>query len=131
MTKFVWELESVVLALHDEQLTEHGGLEGLRDDGALESALARPQDMVAYEQCEDVPKLAAAYAYGIMKNHPFSDGNKRAAFVTAELFLELNGFELTAPDDDCILTMVAVAGGMLSETEFNEWFEANSNALPR
>ncbi|KMP12123.1 death-on-curing protein [Candidatus Nitromaritima sp. SCGC AAA799-A02] len=129
MTEFVWVRKEVVLALHHEQLTEHGGLKGIRDEGMFESALARPQNLVAYEKCSDAAKLAAAYACGILKNHPFTDGNKRTAFVTAELFLELNGFELTATDNDCLLTILSAADGMLSEEELIEWFQGNIKML--
>ena len=83
--------------------------------------MARPQNLHAFEDCEDVAKLAAVYAHGLAKNHPFVDGNKRAAFVTAELFLLLNGYELTATDADCVLTMVGVADGSVSEDELANW----------
>ena len=96
MKKIVWVLDEVVLAVHDEQLAEHGGLSGVRDHGAVESALARPRNLAAYETCDDLARLAAAYTYGITRNHGFADGNKRTALVTTDLFLMLNGYELVS-----------------------------------
>ncbi len=125
MTPFIWVLKEVVLAIHGEQLAEHGGQDGSRDEGLVESALARPQNMVDFDTCDDIAKLAAAYAYGICKNHGFVDGNKRTALVTAELFLTLNGFELTASDSDCVITMLSVADGTTEEEELIEWFRDN------
>ena len=93
----IWIEEAVVLAVHEEQLAEHGGAVGIRDLGLLQSALARPQHLVAYGK-PDVAALAAAYGYGIARNHPFMDGNKRTAFTVTELFLTLNGYELLADD---------------------------------
>jgi death-on-curing protein len=118
---------SVVLAIHDEQIAEHGGQPGLRDAGLLDSALARPMNAAAYGE-PDMPALAAAYAYGIARNHPFLDGNKRTALVVAELFLELNGWQLTATDEDCVLTFVAVAAGKLAERELVDWFRRQARA---
>ena len=134
MTEILWVRNEIVVAIHDEQLAEHGGLEGVRDKSLLESALARPQNMFAYDRParagrEGVAKLAAAYAYGIVKNHPFIDGNKRTAFVCAELFLALNGFELAASDGDCVLTMLSVADGTLSQDDLAAWIAANIVAV--
>jgi len=123
--KFVWVLREIVLAFHAEQLAEHGGLEGIRDEGMFDSALARPQNVVAYNQDADIAMLAASYTFGLAKNHPFIDGNKRIAFITGELFIELNGFELIASDGDCVLTMLAVADGSLSEDELADWYRTN------
>ena len=128
MTDFVWVLREVILALHGEQLTEHGGLEGIRDEGMFDSALARPQNLAACEAGAVAARLAASHTCGIAKNHPFVDGNKRAAFVTGELFLELNGFELTASDGDCVMTMLAVADGSLSEDALAAWYQENTKA---
>ena len=125
MTPFIWVLKEVVLAIHDEQLAEHGGRDGFRDEGLVESALARPQNMVDFDACDDIAKLAAAYAYGICKNHGFVDGNKRTALVTAELFLTLNGYELTATDSDCVIMILSVANGTTEEEELIEWFGDN------
>jgi death-on-curing protein len=120
-----WVLKSVVLALHDNQLMRHGGASGLRDEGLLDSALARPQNLAAYGTA-DVFILAAAYAFGIAKNHPFTDGNKRAAFITAIVFLEVNGFEFTASEVDVVLKVLELAAGEVSEEDFANWLRAHS-----
>lgn len=125
MMEFIWLLDEVVLALHDEQLAEHGGLAGVRDLGAVESALARPRNLAGYENCEDVAQLAAAYAYGIARNHGFADGNKRTALVAADLFLMLNGFELSSLPADNVMTILGVADGSISENELVNWFRGN------
>ena len=121
MKEIVWVLEEVVLAVHDEQLAEHGGLSGVRDHGAVASALARPRNLAAYEACDDLARLTAAYAYGITRNHGFADGNKRTALVTADLFLMLNGYELVSSPADNVLTILGVADGTLSEKELTLW----------
>lgn len=118
--KWVWLDADVLRAVHEEQLAEHGGAAGTRDDGLFESALARPENLAAYG-APDAADLAAAYGFGIARNHPFIDGNKRTAFVAVELFLDLNGYELTASDADCVLTMLAVAAGQMDETTFARW----------
>jgi death-on-curing protein len=115
----------VLYAVHEEQLTEHGGAAGVRDAGLFESALARPQNLALYEK-PDAAGLAASYGFGIARNHPFIDGNKRTAFVAAELFLDLNGFELLADDADCVMTMLAVATGEMDEATFAEWIRRHS-----
>ena len=120
MRPWVWLQHEVVLAIHEEQLAEHGGGAGLRDAGLLESALARPRHSAAYGKA-DVADLAAAYGYGLSRNHPFLDGNKRTGFVAMELFLHLNGHELHAGDADCVLTMLAVAAGEITQLEFAAW----------
>ena len=125
MKKIVWVLDEVVLAVHDEQLSEHGGLSGVRDHGAVESALARPRNLVAYEACDDLARLAAAYSYGITRNHGFADGNKRTALVIADLFLMLNGYELVSSPADNVLTILGVADGTLSEEELTLWIRKN------
>jgi len=125
MKGFVWVLDEVVLAVHNEQLAMHGGLSGVRDRGAVESALARPRNLVAYEACDDVARLAAAYAYGITRNHGFADGNKRSALVTADLFLMMNGYELVSSPEDNVLTVLAVADGTLCEEELTSWIRKN------
>ena len=124
MKKWVWIDPRAILAIHDEQLAEHGGGSGLRDQGLLESALARPINLAAYED-PDVAALAASYTVGLAKNHPFVDGNKRTAFVALELFLALNGHELMAGDADCVVTMLAVAAGDIEEAELAEWIRQN------
>ena len=123
--RFVWIDAAVVHAVHEEQLAEHGGSAGLRDQGLLESALARPQHLESYGT-PDVAACAAAYGYGISRNHPFIDGNKRTAYVAVELFLFLNGYVLEAADSDCVLTMLRVAEGSVSEAEFADWIRHNS-----
>jgi len=119
--KWAWVQESVVLAIHEAQLDEHGGRAGLRDEGLLSSALARPKNLLAYGVAPDAALLAAAYAFGIASNHPFVDGNKRTAFVVLELFLDLNGWQLEASDAECVSTMEALAAGNLSEAEMAAW----------
>jgi death-on-curing protein len=118
---WVWVQDKVVLAIHEAQLAEHGGAEGIRDQNGLASALARPQNLVAYGGERDAASLAASYAFGISRNHPFVDGNKRTAFVVMELFLELNGWRLEASDADCITAMQALAAGQLAEITFAQW----------
>ena len=123
--RFVWIDAAVVRAIHEEQLAEHGGSAGLRDQDLLESALARPQNLVSYGD-PDVAACAAAYGYGVARNHPFVDGNKRTAFVAVELFLFLNHHMLEAADADCVLTMLRVAEGSMSEEDFAAWIRQNS-----
>lgn len=106
----------VVLAIHDEQIAEHGGGVGVRDIGLLESALARTQNLAAYG-APSLVELAASYGFSIARNHPFVDGNKRTALVAMELFLDLNGVDLIASDADCVATMLALAAGDLTEEE--------------
>jgi death-on-curing protein len=120
MTEWVWIDPTVALAVHEEQLAEHGGSPGVRDIGLLESALARPVNLAAYGK-PDVAELAASYGFGIARNHPFVDGNKRTAFVSVELFLRLNGFRLSANDSACVLTMLAFAAGEMDEASFADW----------
>jgi death on curing protein len=120
MSAWRWIDRAVVLAVHEMQLAEHGGGEGLRDAGLLDSALARPEYLAAYGE-PDTATLAAAYGYGISRNHPFIDGNKRTAFVAVELFLRLNGWQLVANDSECVLTMLGVAAGDISEDAFAAW----------
>ncbi len=129
MKEIVWILDEVVLAVHDEQLAEHGGLSGVRDRGAVESALARPRNLVAYEACDDLARLAAAYTYGIARNHGFADGNKRTALVIADLFLMLNGYELVSSPADNVLTILGVADGTLSEEELTRWIRENIKTI--
>ena len=126
MTGPEWLSKDLMLAIHDEQLAEHSGGIGVRDAGLLDSALARPQNRLAYDARADLPALAAAYAFGLARNHPFVDGNKRTAFVAAELFLDLNGMSLAASDEDCVLTMLRLAAGELEEEAFAAWLRANA-----
>ncbi len=124
MTTIYWIEKEVVLAVHEEQLAEHGGAVGVRDANLLDSALARPRNLVAYGD-PDIAELAAAYACGIIRNHPFVDGNKRTGLVAAELFLALNGYELTASDENCVLTILNVADSSLSEADLCKWISEN------
>ena len=125
MTDFVFLSREIVLAIHEEQLAQHGGGVGLRDEGLLDSALMRPINRAGYDADADCASLAADYAFGIAKNHPFIDGNKRTAFVTMELCLELNGFRLNATDEDALLTMLRLAAGDSSEGDFAAWIRGN------
>jgi death-on-curing protein len=117
-------------AIHAEQIAEHGGLEGIRDQGLLESALARAENLAAYGK-PDVCDLAAAYAFGLARNHPFADGNKRTAFVVSATFLILNGRDLTATEVDVVTTILKLAAGELPEVELADWFRANSREIGR
>jgi death on curing protein len=117
---WVWLDPAVLMAVHEEQLAEHGGAAGLRDATLLESALARPKNLAHYGE-PDACALAASYAFGLARNHPFIDGNKRTAFVALELFLELNGLTLQAEDGNCVLTMLALAAGDFDEATFAAW----------
>jgi death-on-curing protein len=122
MPKIVWLLEETLTAIHHRQIAEHGGTEGLRDESSLLSALARPPNLLAYgELAPDLASLAAAYAYGIARNHPFVDGNKRTALVAARTFLILNGVDLEATQDDKVLTFLKLAEGTISEEELADW----------
>ncbi len=116
----IWLDLRVVLAVHDRQLAEHGGGSGIRDAGLLDSALARPQHASAYDE-PDLCTLAALYAGGIVRNHPFVDGNKRTAFLAAYIFLGRNGLRLIAPEDDAARQMIALAAGDLAEDAFAAW----------
>lgn len=117
----VWLDAAIALAVHDRQLAEHGGIGGVREPGMLESALARPVNRWGYG-ADDPAELAAAYAFGIARNHPFADGNKRTAWVLARLFLVLNREELSFEPADAIAAMLALAAGELSEEEMADWF---------
>ena len=119
----VWVNPTALRLLHSESLAEHGGLPGMRDEGLLMSALARPQNLFAYEKITNISRLAAAYAYGIARNHPFVDGNKRAAFLSIGLFLALNDFQLQVEPLEAVNTMFSLAAGDLDETELASWIE--------
>jgi death-on-curing protein len=126
----VWVREDVVLAVHLRQLSEHGGGEGVRDEGLLRSALARPQNLLAYgDPPPDLPILAAAYAYGIARNHPFVDGNKRTALIVARLFLLLNGVNLIATQEEKYSTFLALAAGELSEDALADWVRVHLDGV--
>ena len=129
MTNIVWVLDEIVLSVHEEQLAEHGGLAGIRDSGAVQSALARPRNLEEYEDCNDIARLAAAYTFGIAKNHGFADGNKRTALVVTDLFLMLNAYELTSLPAENVLTILGVADGSVSEEELATWLRSNIRGL--
>lgn len=122
-----WIDERALLLLHNETLAEHGGLAGVRDHGLLDSALARARNLHAYEPESDLARLAAAYGFGLARNHPFNDGNKRAAFLAIGLFLQINGWELTADPVESIAVILSLAEGSLSETKLAEWIRRNSS----
>jgi death on curing protein len=123
----VWLSRDLILAIHDEQLAEHGGSTGLRDSGLLDSALARPLNRAGYGE-PDTAELAAVYALAIARNHPFIDGNKRTAFVALELFLRLNGLAFIAGDADSVVMTLAMAGGELPDAEFIAWVRMHTEA---
>ena len=127
MAEPVWIVRDVVLAVHDEQLSEHGGQSGVRDLGLLESALARPRNQYAYGETS-IARLAASYTFGLSRNHPFLDGNKRTSLVVAELFLALNGLELAVSDAECVTTFLALAAGDLTEEELAGWIGSHAVA---
>ena len=129
MTEPIWVDLEVVLAIHDEQLAEHGGQTGVRDRALLESALGRPRNQFAYGT-QSLARLAASYAFGISRNHPFLDGNKRTSLVVAELFLVLNGRELAATDAECVTTFVQLAAGELTEEGLAEWVTNHLRKFP-
>ena len=124
MITWTWINKGIVIALHDEQIAEHGGQAGLRDQGLLESALARPVNRANYGEAS-VQDLAAAYGYGVALNHPFFDGNKRTALVVMELFLALNGYELKTDDASCLESFLSLAEDSLSEEGLSTWLKDN------
>ena len=129
-----WITKSALLLLHGESLAEHGGGTGLRDEGLLDSALGRPLNLLAYAdpaEPPDVAALAASYTVGLAKNHPFVDGNKRAAFLATGLFLYLNGYQLQVSQADATLTMLAVATGDIIEDEFAAWLRKHASLRPK
>jgi death on curing protein len=120
-----WIRIEIVLAIHDEQLAEHGGWSGVNLD-LLESALQRPKDKIQYGNAPTVAELAAAYAFGIVKNHPFVDGNKRTGLAVTESFLNLNGFDLVPSDEEVVQIFESLAAGLISEPELAEWFKRSA-----
>lgn len=124
-----WLSREVLMAVHEEQLAEHGGAVGVRDEGLFESALARPRQRANYGQ-PDAADLAAAYAFGLLRNHPFVDGNQRTGYVAAELFLRLNGHALAASDESATLTTLALAAGDIDEAAFAAWLRRHLQTLP-
>ena len=131
MKKPVWIDERDALALHNRLLALHGGAGGLRDRGLLQSALSRPQQQYAYAEAADIIDMATAYTAGILRNHPFLDGNKRTAFIVAAIFLEMNGWRFGASEDDAAVQILALAVGELTEAAFASWLKANSQRKRR
>jgi death-on-curing protein len=127
MAEWTWVATEVAAEIHREQLEEHGGGQGVRDPGLLESAMAQPPNLVAYDD-PDAASLAAAYAYGIARNHLFVDGNKRTAAVVSETFLAINGMLLDASDAELVVAFLALAAGELSEEELADWFRGRISA---
>ena len=123
----VWVLNDVVIAVHQMLLAEHGGLPGIRDEALLDSALNRPQQLFAYGDNLSIFDLAASYAYGLSRNHPFADGNKRVALTISTLFLELNGYSFGAPEPETALIFQELAAGDISEEHLSTWFEESSS----
>ena len=121
----VWIDERDARALHDRLLALHGGAAGVRDDGLLTSALARPQQHLAYAESADIIDMATAYTAGIIRNHPFVDGNKRTAFIVGILFLELNGYRFTAREEDAAQAVLGLAAGAVDETGYSSFLRAN------
>ncbi len=123
--QFFWIDPKALRMLHEESLAEHGGGRGIRDEGLFESAFMRPQNLALYNDKADISDLAASYAYGLAKNHPFVDGNKRAAFLSVGMFLGINGYRLTATTVDSIQAVLGLASGEISEEAFAAWIRTN------
>ncbi|HEV7299792.1 MAG TPA: type II toxin-antitoxin system death-on-curing family toxin [Tepidisphaeraceae bacterium] len=122
----IWISQELALAIHKRQLAEHGGLDGVRDLGLLQSAIARPRHLFAYnDPTPELPALAASYAFGIARNHPFIDGNKRTAAVVCETFLELNGLQIEATDLEMYPVFLDLAAGTVSEEQLTAWLVAH------
>jgi len=130
MTEPVWLTRIQIEAIHDDQLRQHDGLDGLRDPHGLESALARPTNIYLHEKC-DLADLAAAYAHGIVKNHPFNDGNKRAAFAAAAVFLDLNGLEITMTEQEAVMMVLRLTDSSLTQKQFAELLRQHSRRIKR
>ncbi|MCU7936287.1 MAG: type II toxin-antitoxin system death-on-curing family toxin [Candidatus Thiodiazotropha sp. (ex Dulcina madagascariensis)] len=129
MTEPVWVLPEAVLAIHQILLAEHGGPPGIRDHALLDSALARPRQRIVYDEEATIFELAASYGFGLIKNHPFVDGNKRVALTIAALFLALNGHSLDASEAEAVVIHEQLASGMLSEESLADWFRDSSVSL--
>jgi death-on-curing protein len=131
MSEPVWINKAALMLAHRQALAEYGGLEGIRDEGLLESALARPENLYAYEGIKDVSRLAVSYAVGILRNHPFADGNKRAAFIALNIFLGCNGLRLKVDAFEAGNTFFAAASGEISEEDLGAWVLKHTIAGPR
>jgi death-on-curing protein len=123
-----WVTKSVVLAIHEQQIAEHGGTQGIRDIGLLESALARPQNLTAYGE-PDLAGMAAAYAFGIARDHPFLDGNKRTSYVATLVFLRLNGLDTSSDEATRLQIWMNLAAGDLTEDQLGEWLRTSTTTL--
>nr|VFJ43599.1 MAG: death on curing protein [Candidatus Kentron sp. DK]VFJ47758.1 MAG: death on curing protein [Candidatus Kentron sp. DK] len=121
-----WILKEVAISVHGMLIAEHGGRPGIRDEGLLDSALARPRQLFSYRPESTIFALAAAYGFGLARNHPFVDGNKRVALAMVAMFLERNGFSLDAPEPEVVVVMEQLAANTLSESEFSEWIRDSS-----
>ncbi|MFQ5953727.1 MAG: type II toxin-antitoxin system death-on-curing family toxin [Kiloniellales bacterium] len=130
MREPVWLTETLVMALHEELIARFGGHGGVRDRGLLQSALARPRNLLAYGE-PILERLAASYAFGLARNHPFVDGNKRVALAAIDVFLQLNGRELVAPEAEAVVVMRELAAGKIDEAALAAWIEANVERLPK
>jgi len=119
-----WVAKSVVLAIHEQQIAEHGGTQGIRDLGLLESALARPQNLAAYGE-PDLAAMAAAYAFGVARNHPFLDGNKRTSYVATVVFLRLNGLDISADEATRLDVWLSLAAGEMTEEQLTDWIRSH------
>jgi len=131
MEEPLWISKKAVLAMHQEQLSEHGGSDGIRDETLLDSALAKPRNVLAYAEAPDIFHLAASYAFGIARNHAFVDGNKRTALVVSLTFLDRNGWDLEASKADVYFTFLHLADGSLSEDELTAWFTKHAVLLKK
>jgi death-on-curing protein len=125
----LWISKKAVLAMHSEQLTEHGGSDGIRDETLLDSALAKPLNVFAYDDEPDIFRLAASYAFGIARNHAFIDGNKRTALAVSITFLDRNGWDIMAPKEEVYFTFLHLAEGSLSEDQLADWFKKHAVPL--
>ena len=128
MNEPVWVLEDVAIAVHQMLLAEHGGRIGVRDHALLDSTLAKPKQRFAYDPESSIFEPAASYSYGLARNHPFVDGNKRIAFTVAAIFLELNGFSLETPEHEVVIIFENLAAGELAEDNLAEWFSNNATS---
>ncbi len=126
MREPAWVLQKIVIAVHQMLLAEHGGATGIRDQALLESALNRPQQRFTYDDETSIFDLAASYSYGLAKNHPFVDGNKRIALTTGSIFLELNGYSLNASEPETVIVFQQLADGELTEEDLADWFRRSS-----
>ena len=127
MKEPIWVLQDTAIAVHQMLLAEHGGLSGIRDETLLNSALARPLQHFTYNSDISITELAASYSYGLAKNHPFIDGNKRIALTIAAIFLELNGYSLNAPEAEAVVIFEKLAAGNLNENNLATWFKDSAN----